>query len=264
VYYQHFVLNFLQQEELANPTSRLVRTLRNRRRVVYKKDIAAQFPLAKNFLYQFSREHPEVLADFRNWLIQDERTKKASDVGEEDERLIAGALTQALRAIPAGDTGAAQFHKLIIGVVEFVFFPSLMHPRKEHEIHQGRKRIDIVMENGALTGIFHNIPVIRRLPCSYIPFECKNYTTEIANPELDQLAGRFSVNRGKRGFLCCRQFEDRGLFLERCRDTLRDDRGLVLPLDDQTVLRFLSMIEDGRREGIEAALWDLVAEVWAT
>jgi hypothetical protein len=262
-YYQHFVLNYLQQEELENPASRLVRTLKNKRRVVYKKDVAAKYPRAKTFLYEFSREHPEVLKRYRKWLGKEEQTKTTSDVDEEDERLIAGALAETLRGISPGSNDATEYHQLMIGVVEFLFFPTLLHPKKEHEIHQGRKRIDILMENGATAGIFHVIPVIRKLPCAYVPFECKNYTTEVANPELDQLAGRFSVNRGKLGFLCCRNFQDRARFVESCRDTFKDDRGLIMPLDDQTVLRMLAVIEKGNRTEIEPIVSGLVSEIWA-
>ena len=262
-YYQHFVLNFLQQEELADPSSRLVRTLKDNTRVVCKKDLAAKYRRAKDFLYDFSREHPEVLREYREWLARDERRKTIGDVDEEDERLIAGALAQALRAIPAGDSRAEEYHELMIGMVEFIFFPKLQHPKKEHEIHQGRKRLDILMENGATDGIFYNIPTLRRLPCAYVPFECKNYTTEVANPELDQLAGRFSVNRGKLGFLCCRSFQDRARFIERCRDTFQDDRGLIIPLNDAAVLRLLGQIEDGHRDQIDQTLSEMVAEVWA-
>jgi hypothetical protein len=94
--------------------------------------------------------------------------------------------------------------------------------------HEGRKRIDIVMENGAHTGIFYALPNIRRLPCAYVPLECKNYGREVGNPELDQLAGRFSVNRGKVGFLCCREFQDRDLFIRRCRDNRRSMSAIAL------------------------------------
>ncbi len=262
-YYQHFVLSFLQQEELNNPASRLARTLKNERRVVYKTDLAAVYPRAKGFLYDFSRQHPEVLRGFREWLAASEARRTTSDVDEEDEAFIASALAEALRHIPVGGENASEYHGLMIGMVEFLFFPNLVHPRKEHEIHEGRKRIDILMENGASAGIFHRIPTTRRLPCAYVPFECKNYATEVANPELDQLAGRFSINRGKMGFLCCRHFENRELFVQRCRDTFTDDRGLIIPLDDTTILRMLRSIEDHRRNDLDAALSDLVAEVWA-
>jgi hypothetical protein len=94
--------------------------------------------------------------------------------------------------------------------------------------------------------------------------ECKNYATEVANPEIDQLAGRFSVNRGKLGFLSCRTFEDRAVFIERCRDTFKDDRGLIIPLDDQTILRLLEMVQTGRRSEIESILTSLINEVWVS
>jgi hypothetical protein len=262
-YYRHFVLNYLQQEELGNPQSRLVRTLRNGRRVVYKKELAARFPRTKQFLYDFSRQHPEVLRDYREWLKRLEQAGITEDVDEQGERLIAGALAQSLHAMAPGDEQAGEYHKLMTGVTEFVFFPSLIHPKKEHEIHQGRKRIDILFENGATQGIFFSIPVVRHLPCPYVPFECKNYRTDVANPELDQLAGRFSVNRGKLGFLCCRNFQNRMRFIESCRDTFKDDRGLILPLDDDSVCRLLGFIEQGQRREIENTLSQLVAEVWA-
>jgi hypothetical protein len=261
-YYQHFVLNFLQQEELGNPASRLVRTLKNERRVVYKTDLKTLYPLAKGFLYDFSRAHPEVLRGFREWLAADESRRTTSDVDEEDETFIANALAEALRRIPAGSESASEYHRLMIGMVEFLFFPNLLHPKKEQEIHDGRKRIDILVENGAHTGIFYRIPTIRQLPCALVPFECKNYITEVANPELDQLGGRFSANRGKLGFLCCRHFEDRALFVARCRDTFRDDRGLIIPLDDATILRALGLITNRRRADLDGMLSDLVGEIW--
>jgi hypothetical protein len=150
----------------------------------------------------------------------------------------------------------------MIGVVEFIFYPQLTHPKKEQEIHEGRKRIDIVMENGARTGVFYTIPNIRHLPCAYVPIECKNYGREVGNPELDQLTGRFSVNRGKLGFLCCREFQNRALFVQRCRDTLVDDRGLVLPVEDATILHYLDLIAAGNRYNLDREWAELVNEIW--
>lgn len=62
--------------------------------------------------------------------------------------------------------------------------------------------------------------------------ECKNYSSDPANPELDQLAGRFSVNRGKLGLLVCRKLKNKKLFIQRCKDTAQDGRGFIIPLDD--------------------------------
>jgi hypothetical protein len=260
-YYRHYVLSFLQAEALEAGSS-LVRTLRNKRRVVYKKDLQKNFPFSKEFLYRFSKDHPEVLERYRKDLSRLEKAGRSAVVEEQDETVIAGALAAALQAIPPGNATASEYHSLMIGVFEFLLFPDLLNPRKEKEIHQGRKRIDILMENGARYGIFHRLHDVRKLPCSFVPIECKNYATEVANPELDQLAGRFSVNRGKCGLLCCRTFEDRAVFIERCRDTLKDDRGLIVPLDDNTILKLLDTVRQRRRRDIDTELTKLVDEVW--
>jgi hypothetical protein len=260
-YYNQYVLEYLRAEALT-AASALVRTLKDGRRVVRKKDLKRDFPFSKRFLYEFSRAHPEVLARYRDDLAQIERRDRRAEVDPVDETTIAAALAAALVAIPPGNDSASSYHNLIIGAVEFLFFPQLIYPRKEHEIHEGRKRIDIVMENSARSGLFADLAIIRRYPAAHVFFECKNYGREVGNPELDQLSGRFSRERGKVGFLCCRGFEDRNRFIMRCRDTFRDDRGLILPLEDQTVLRWLDFVRQNRRQSMEREISDLVAEVW--
>jgi hypothetical protein len=260
-YYSHFALNYLQAQHLA-AGSNLVHALKNGNRKVYKKDLEARYPCTKEYLFRFSKEHPEVLAKYREHLAQLERRGSHAIVEEEDESGLAGSLRAALAAIPTGNASASDYHKLMIGILEFIFFPMLVCPRKEQEIHQGRKRIDIVMENGARSGALYRLHMVRKLPSAFVAFECKNYTTEIANPELDQIAGRFSPNRGKIGFICCRHFEDRTRFVERCRDTFKDDRGLVAAMDDTTVDSWLSLIENGRRRDIDNAIAKSIDEVW--
>ncbi len=260
-YYRHFVLNYLQAEYLQAGTS-LVHALKNGKRVVYKKDLEARYPCTKEYLFQFSRDHPNVLAEYRESLTKIEKRGPHDLVEADDETVIAGALRTALAAIVPGNDTASDYHKLVVGILEFVFFPSLVYPRKEREIHQGRKRIDIVMENAATNGIFYQLPTIRHLSSAFVVFECKNYSREIANPELDQISGRFSQNRGMVGFICCRSFEDRGWFVERCRDTLRDGRGLVIAVDDVIMSSWLRLIETGRRRDIDTEVGNLVTEVW--
>jgi len=259
-YYNGVVLNFLRAEAL-DAGSGLVRTLKHKQ-VVYKKDLKQRYPYSKEFLYEFSRAHPEVLREYRETLERLEKEGKASSVEPEDLQEIARALAAALRAIAPGGDQAADYHSLMIGVMELLFFPSLLNPRKEKEIHEGRKRIDIVMENGARDGIFFRLHALRNLPCAFIPIECKNYGREIGNPELDQLSGRFSPNRGKAGILCCRSVADRDVLLRRCRDTHRDDRGLIIPIDDDFVIGCLELVAAGREREIDDRVGQLVAEVW--
>lgn len=259
-YYQHFVLNHLQAEHLSSGSA-LVHTFKNGRRTVFKKDLKRVFPLTKENLYEFSRNNPSVLEDYRERLEELE-VSLDSEVDQGDERVLAEALSTALGEIPTGGKDASAYHDLMIGMVEFIFFPSLLMPQKEREIHEGRKRIDILMENGARRGILQRLHSIRGLPCSFVALECKNYGREVGNPELDQLAGRFSPNRGRFGILLCRSFEDRARFIARCQDTFRDDRGLIIPVDDDTLREWLGRIADGRRSEIDQLIGELIDEVW--
>ncbi len=260
-YYQDIVLSYLQAEHLSANSS-LVHTLKNGNRVVYKKDLMPLFKCTKENLYQFCREHPNEMNRYRERLIEMEEIGESQFVGEEDERFIARALITALNNISVGNESASEYHRMMIGIVEFLFFPNLSNPKKEVEINQGRKRIDITMENGARRGIFFELHNIRNIPCSFIPFECKNYGSDVANPELDQISGRLSPIRGKFGILCCRRFQDRATFIERCRDNLREERGLIIPLDDDTIKVLLECISDGHRDEIDIRIRQLVNEIW--
>jgi len=241
-----------------------VRTLKSGKKRVFKKDVQAIFSRTKENLFAFSQKNPSVLTGYRQRLQQLEAKAPNETLTRDDEILLASALAAALRAIPSGNDNASAYHKLMIGAVEFIFYPNLVHPRMEKEIHDGRKRIDITMENSATSGVFHRLHAVRNLPCGNIAIECKNYSSDPANPELDQLAGRFSPNRGKVGILLCRSFQNRDLFVQRCTDTAADQRGLIVPLSDDETLELLSVIENEGRDALEPLLSDYVDEVWAS
>jgi hypothetical protein len=260
-FYRHFALTTLQAQHLRAGSS-LVRSLKNKKKRVFKKDLERLYPCTKEYIFRFASDNPEVLSHYRDFLSQLEKQGPRNAVTEADEMVLAAALRSALAAIPGGSNSATEYHRFMVGILEFLFFPTLGHPRKEQEIHEGRKRIDILMENCARIGIFERLHSIRKLPSAFIVFECKNYTTEIANPELDQIAGRFSPNRGKVGFICCRRFENRALFIARCRDTFRDDRGLIAAIDDDILSDWLTLVEQGRRRHLDDEVTRIVDEVW--
>jgi hypothetical protein len=268
-FYRHSVLNFLKAEAMTGTSSlgkalgSLVRARKNGDQFVTKRDLMEQYPLTKKFLYDFSKANPKVLAAYRKQLEKLERQRNSNQaiVDADVDATLAAGLAASLSAIPGGNDDATLYHRVMIGIVEFLFYPMLVHPVKEVEIHDGRKRIDIVMDNNAADGIFWRLSATFKLPCPYIVFECKNYTNEVANAELDQLAGRFSPNRGTVGFLLCRTFKKRQLFVQRCQDTFSDGHGLIIPLDDDAVLRLLALIESGRRRKMDEELSRLVREV---
>jgi hypothetical protein len=122
-----------------------------------------------------------------------------------------------------------------------LFYPHLTQPRKEWDIHDGRKRIDIVFTNTAGGGFFYWVGQHYSAPLIIV--ECKNYSGDVANNELDQLAGRFSPRRGRVGLLLSRSFKNEQRFAQRCRDTATDDRGYIIQLTDADLE---TMVDDAR------------------
>lgn len=260
-YYRKFILEYLQAEHLNAMTS-LVQTLKNGRLLVTKKDVEELFPKTKENIFRFSQEHPNLLVEYREYLASLEDEKINQPLSDEDQSIIAEILMQGLANIPPGSDNASVYHNIMIGILEFLFFPNLLHPHKEREINEGRKRIDILMENGAQTGIFNYLPNSRQFPCAFVAFECKNYSSDIANPELDQMIGRFATNRGRIGFICCRTMDDPNLFLRRCVDTFKDQNGLIIHLDDTRINLMLSEIKNHKRKNVDEILSGFINEIW--
>ena len=142
----------------------------------------------------------------------------------------------------------------MIGTLEFIFWPNLIYPKKESPLHGGRKRIDITYTNAAQNGFFYRVHNSYQIASSMIMVECKNYSKDPNNPEIDQISGRFSTNRGKLGILVYRDISDYNLLCQRCRDTADDGRGFILPLGDDQVREYLELIADGRRNAIDQRL----------
>jgi hypothetical protein len=255
-YYRHFVLEYLQAEHVEAGTS-LVVTLKNGKRKVHKKDLVKEYPLSKDFLFEFSEEHPEVLERYKDSLpqIPEPLTDEQLEIRQPDPR--EAALTDVidqLAQIPPGRNAAGRYHNTILGALTAIFSPALVHPVKEREIDQGRKRIDIKFTNRDQTGFFHFISAVHGIRCPYIFFECKNYSDDIENPEIDQLLGRFSDLRGTLGFIVCRSVKDKDLLLRRQRDAVAARRGYILILDDNDILQLLQLRIAGNRAGVDEFL----------
>jgi hypothetical protein len=135
-----------------------------------------------------------------------------------------------------------------------IFYPRLVSPQIEREINEGRKRIDLVFDNAAETGFFYRLHTTHQTSCQFIKVECKNYNRELANPELDQMVGRFDPNTGKFGLIVCRSLEDEALFLKRCNDSYKSQHGIILPLTDVDIIQLLSGLKAGRERPEEEVL----------
>ena len=148
-----------------------------------------------------------------------------------------------------------------MGALTYILHPKLIRPVKEREINSGRKRIDISFTNAAEAGFFDTMLKNASTRAIEIPFECKNYSTDINNPELDQICGRFSHTRGFLGFICCRKFDDKAKFLKRCRDAAKERSQFVLVLDDKLMTRLLDFVGNENTNGIDSVLRQLFQEL---
>lgn len=243
-YHRHYVLNFLKNEHLRLKTALVQRKYDKdgnliKEYVTKKSIIENEAPATKLFLRQFTESHPDVFKEFRK-----KTSGKINSLGNDELATIsisavANYLADKLLKIPAGKEHATEYHRTIVGILEFVFYPDLICPEVEDEIHDGLKRIDITFDNAATTGFFYNLHMVKKIPSQYISVECKNYSSDPKNPEIDQLSGRFAPNRGKVGLLLCRKISAIKQMYKRCQHTYKDDRGLVIPLVDNDLILIL-------------------------
>jgi hypothetical protein len=251
------MVEFLRQEYL-QAGGALVRTFRSKKRrgekYVTKKSVKEHHPFIKDDLASFVQKHPEVLKTYKD--IKGAKGPLDSDELDEgfDERVFARALINRLEQIAIGVAAATEYHSIAMGMCTFIFYPDLIKPIKEREIHQGRKRIDIKYTNSAVSGFFLRMLQAPQTRAINIPFECKNYSKDIKNPEFDQLTSRFGHQRGFFGVILCRKLDDRDRIVAACRDSANDGRGYMLVFEDADLILMLEMIEQGNRGNLDTFL----------
>jgi hypothetical protein len=230
-YYQHYILEQLQEDEIRAGTE-LVHLLRDGRPRVTKKDLMRKYGRGKRVIVEQTRRHPSLLRRYRQ-----DKTEASHPLEHEEIAEVVGGgdpdwdrLLLDVTQIVAGREGAGAYEQAIEALLTALLYPNLVNPIFQHEIHDGRKRIDITYTNAARSGFFEW--VAKHHPASHVFVECKNYRGDPANPELDQMVGRFSPSRGKIGLLVCRTIGNKDLFLKRCHDSAQDDHGWIIPLDD--------------------------------
>lgn len=231
-YYRNFLLPILKEEELQADSS-LVKLLKDGRKKVTKKALMEKYGTDKLSIIDETIKRPFALEDYRRAIMG----KIASPLTHEDfaELELSDPPTwktdiENLKILTPGKNDAFKYENIIEKLLTSLFYPNLCNPTKQSEIHDGRKRIDLTYSNEAISGFFHWLS--SHYPCPFIFVECKNYNNEVSNPEIDQLSGRFSPSRGMVGLLICRKIRNKDLLIERCKDTARDQRGYIIPLDD--------------------------------
>jgi len=243
-YYTHYLLPEMQQAEL-NANSGLVELLKNGSRRVTKKALKEKYGNSKLAVINQTLRFPHVLDEYR----EDTKNEFKSPLTLEEMADLTGSkapdwnqLISDLKKVKPGRDDAGKYENIIENILTALFYPSLCNPKKQTKIHDGRKRIDISYSNEAKSGFFYWLSL--HYPSSFIFAECKNYGRDIANPEVDQLSGRFSPGRGKVGLLLHRYVTNKKLLAKRLNDTAIDDRGFIIALTDEELIQLMEEARD--------------------
>lgn len=262
-YHSSFILEFLRHEHLAMGSS-LVEFRRNGAPFVTKKSLQEHVaPYSKEYLAAFTATHPDIFEEFKVWAkqnsspIEDEEIARArgTSTGETAESTGTAAicryLVEKLSRIAPGGADASAYHRVCVSILEFLLYPNLVCPSVELEINEGRKRVDIMFDNAAGSGFFYRVHKVGGIPAQFIAVECKNYSKDVANPELDQLIGRFSVNHGKVGLLLFRTIDNESGLIARCNDAYVAQQGLVIPMSDANIMSLLDRVATGDTDSVD-------------
>jgi len=242
-YYRHYVLEKLKEEE-KEKNSNLVHILKTGKRKgekkVYKTDLMAKYgEQEKAVSIEQTDRHPDILKKYK--------ADNANPTPALSHRQIADAegteppdwekLLNAVLKLEPGKKQAYQYEDAIVDLMYALFYPVLVNPETQTPIHDGLKRVDITFTNYARSGFFEWLA--RHYQSPYVFIECKNFGSEIGNPEIDQIAMRLAKQRGQFGMIVCRKVENRAKMLKRCQGAAKDGHGYVLVLDDEDLQRLV-------------------------
>ncbi len=249
-FYNKQITDFLMAEHL-NANSSLVQVIKGKQKLL-KKDVRDAHPRSKQYVAEFAAAHPEVLNLYKSIASRHGAMTTFND-DQPSLTSVCNRLIPIFSEIKAGREGASDYHKLVMGVLTALFYPNLILPQIEWDIHDGRKRVDIVFTNAGNAGFFAQRRDDSKTEANAVIVECKNYSDDIANPEIDQLLGRFDRNRGKFGIITCRSVEDADKLSQRLNDAAVRGQGYILVLTDGDLTEMLEAkgnLDDNRVEAI--------------
>lgn len=232
-YYRHYLLPELQRQHLASGSA-LVEVLKNKKRRVTKKSLMEHYGHDKEAVSSLTEKNPSILNKYKKAKDAEPSppmsNKALAEIENTSNPNLADLLAEVLKVPPGGGKAASAYERAIERLLTALLYPSLTYPQRQKPINEKRKVIDLMYNNNATEGFFAWLA--KHYPAPYIFIECKNYSEDVENPELDQLSGRFSPSRGQFGILVCRSVSDRKKLDAMCRDTARDSRGYMIVLDD--------------------------------
>lgn len=245
-YYNMYLLAKIQEEEAGKGLVQILKS--GKTKPLSKKSLRERFGSAgKEQNRRYTPDRPEVLEQYRSDKQSEPKEPLKHDQIADSVAAPApdwDSLLHRLNDVPVGAAGAHDYEAVAKDILTALLYPWLMYPQTQTRIHEGRKRIDITYTNAAEDDFFAWLRNNYFAP--YVIVECKNYSGDPENPELDQLSGRFGNRRGQFGLLVCRNIEDKALFMQRCKDTASDGRGYIIAIDDEDIKQLISAVRFGK------------------
>lgn len=231
-YYRHYVLERLKDEELKSDSG-LVTIIKGGKKRVYKTDVIAKYgSKEKEVSIAQTNNFPDILAKFKS-----ENSDPTSALSHEQIADVQGTkkpdwakLLDNVKKLTPGRKDAYKYEDAILDLMIALFHPALVDPDTQTPLHDGLKRVDITFTNYATSGFFWWLA--KNYPSPYVIVECKNFGSEMGNPELDQIAMRMADRKGKFGIVFCRSIENRKRMTDRCKAIMHDDEKYIICLDD--------------------------------
>jgi hypothetical protein len=190
---------------------------------------------------------------------QQRRVLKGNPNPEQLERC--NLLAQALAKIPPGRVEAQDYQQHVKQMLEVIFRGELRKLQTEVRMIGGIKILDIFASNKSKSGFFYSLKRDHGLVCPRIVIECKNYSEDVGNPEVDQVAGRLGPHFGHVGILAYRSLSKPEQLLQKCRLVFNSDKKLIIPLSDKDFESLLAYRKDNLDREIEDHMDDIVNKV---
>jgi len=156
-----------------------------------------------------------------------------------------------LGQIVPGKKEATTFHRLAELVLRRAFRGSLDRWETEKEVDEGRGRIDLFARNHAECGFFDRVRDHFGIRSPYVSIECKNYTGDVGNAEMNQLSSRLDAKRGQLGLLVCRGIKNPKSCLDRARYFQDKKSEYIIVLTDDDLKQFCAASAENDRDATD-------------
>ena len=175
--------------------------------------------------------------------------------------IILEQYSKKLLDLPSGKPSAGIYHDLIFNALTSIFDKWLKNPKKEVKMDGGRKRIDITFNNKAKEGFFYDLRTRYNIPSPIIFIECKNYSEDIRNPELQQIETRLNGALGMFGMIVCRKIDNNDELLAKLKDIFHRQRKHIIILNDLDIQKIIQLKIDDQEPQIDDFLEEKLLQV---